>query len=115
MNDDLEKKIKALEDNQIKVIMSNNADQNVFRSIQRTLQGNINLGTGSFVMGVSPRANQSAMIEMITTTKGFLPPRMTTTQRDAITSPATGLIIYNITTNKINFYDGGAWRVVTST
>ena len=43
------------------------------------------------------------------TTKGFLPPRMTTTQRDAISSPATGLTIYNTTTNALNVYNGSSW------
>lgn len=37
---------------------------------------------------------------------------LTTTQRDAIASPRTGTIIYNTTTNKINFYNGSAWRAV---
>ena len=36
---------------------------------------------------------------------------MTTTQRDAITSPATGLVIYNTTANALNFYSGSAWVV----
>jgi hypothetical protein len=56
----------------------------------------------------------SAKVDIVSTTQGFLPPRMTTAQRDAIASPATGLMIYNTTTAKINFYDGTAWRVVTS-
>ena len=51
----------------------------------------------------------SAQLHITSTTKGFLPPRMTTTQRDAIASPATGLQIYNTTTNANNFYDGTAW------
>ena len=46
--------------------------------------------------------------------KGFLPPKLTTTQRDAISSPAEGLIIYNLTTHKLNVYTGSAWEVVTS-
>jgi hypothetical protein len=39
----------------------------------------------------------------------------TTTNRDAISSPAQGRFIYNTTTNKLNFYDGGTWRAVIST
>lgn len=39
--------------------------------------------------------NASALVEMESTTKGMLPPRMTTTQRSAIASPASGLIVYN--------------------
>lgn len=51
----------------------------------------------------------SAVLEARSTTKGFLPPRMTTTQRDAIATPATGLQIYNTTTNENNTYNGTAW------
>jgi hypothetical protein len=40
---------------------------------------------------------------------GFLPPRMTTSQRDAISSPADGLVIYNTTTEFIEFCAGGTW------
>jgi hypothetical protein len=54
-------------------------------------------------------ATASAMVEITSTTKGFLPPRMTTTQRDLIATPAAGLMIYNTTTNRPNFYDGSAW------
>jgi len=37
----------------------------------------------------------------------------TTAKRDALTA-AKGILIYNITTNKLNFYNGTAWEVVTS-
>ncbi len=35
-------------------------------------------------------------------------------KRDAIATPAAGLVVYNTTTNKLNFYNGSAWEVVTS-
>lgn len=56
----------------------------------------------------------SARVEISSTNQGFLPPRMTTAQRDAISSPAEGLEVYNLTTHKKNFYNGTAWEVVTS-
>jgi hypothetical protein len=46
----------------------------------------------------------SAQLSVTSTTRGFLPPRMTTTQRDAISSPAAGLVIYNTTTSKLQVY-----------
>lgn len=49
-------------------------------------------------------ADSTSILELSTTTKGFLPPRLTTTQRDAITTPAEGLLIYNTTTNALNLY-----------
>lgn len=45
---------------------------------------------------------------------GMLLPSFTTTARDAISTPATGLTIYNTTTNKLNFYNGSSWEAVTS-
>ena len=44
------------------------------------------------------------------TTKGFLPPRMTTTQKNAIASPAAGLVVYDSTTNKLCCYNGSTWN-----
>ena len=51
----------------------------------------------------------SALVELSSTTRGFLGPRMTTTQRDAISSPATGLEIFNTTTAQPEYYSGTAW------
>lgn len=41
-------------------------------------------------------------------------PILTTTERDAISSPEEGKLIYNTTTNKLNFYNGTSWQAVTS-
>jgi hypothetical protein len=57
--------------------------------------------------------NASAKLQVDSTTKGFLPPRMTTTERNAIASPAAGLMIYNTTTAKLNVYTT-AWEAITS-
>lgn len=46
--------------------------------------------------------------------KGTIPPRMTTTQRDAIDYPDKGLLIMNLTTGKLNFYNGSSWEAVDS-
>lgn len=67
--------------------------------------------SGSVGLNVSIPA-ASAILDVTSTTKGFLPPRMTTTQRDAIGSPSAGLQIYNTTTNQPNIYNGSAWTVV---
>jgi hypothetical protein len=61
------------------------------------------IGVG--VLGV----NISAILQLESTTRGFLPPRMTETQRNAIATPAAGLIVYNTTTNLMNFYNGTIW------
>ena len=67
-----------------------------------TKRGNVLIGTSTNV--------PSAIVNISSTTQGFLPPRMTTTERDAITSPAAGLIIYNTTTNKHQGYNGTTWN-----
>lgn len=51
----------------------------------------------------------SAAIEIQSTTRAFLLPRMTTAQRDAIEVPFNGMMIYNLTSNSINSYENGAW------
>ena len=51
----------------------------------------------------------SAMLDVKSTSKGFLPPRMTTAQRNLINSPAAGLTIYNTTRNCNETYNGSSW------
>jgi hypothetical protein len=51
----------------------------------------------------------SARLAVNSTTQGFLPPRMTTTQKNAIASPATGLMVYDTTLNLISVYNGTMW------
>jgi hypothetical protein len=63
--------------------------------------------------GSTPAA--SAILELKTTSQGFLLPRMSTTQRNAISSPATGLMIYDNTLGKPCFYNGSAWQTFTTT
>ena len=62
--------------------------------------------------GSSPDA--SAMLDITSTSKGILIPRMTQTQRDAISSPASGLMVYQ-TDNTVGFYyyDGSSWTAVS--
>ncbi len=52
--------------------------------------------------------DNSAMLDVSSASKGFLPPRMTTAQRDAIQTPAEGLTIYNTDLKCIEFYAGSA-------
>jgi hypothetical protein len=68
--------------------------------------GNLGIGT------ISPAA--SAKLDVSSTTQGVLIPRMTTVNRDAITSPATGLQVYNTNTNEFNYYNGTVWTTLSS-
>lgn len=67
--------------------------------------------TGSVGIGVDP-PDTTALLEVASATKGFLAPRMTTTQRLAITSPANGLIVYDTVLKSLEVYDavGTAWN-----
>lgn len=56
--------------------------------------------------------NASAMLDIKSTAKGLLIPRMTSVQRTAITSPASGLLVFDITTSSFWFYSGG-WNQLT--
>jgi hypothetical protein len=62
--------------------------------------GNVGIGT------TSPAA--SAKLEISSTTGAFLLPRMTTTERNALTA-VNGMRIYNTTTNQFEAYEAGAW------
>ena len=61
---------------------------------------NIGIGTAT--------PNTSAKLDISSTTGALLIPRMTTTQRNALTA-TDGMIIYNTTTTAFNFYEDGAW------
>jgi hypothetical protein len=53
--------------------------------------------------------NTSSILELSSTTKGFLPPRMTTAQATGISSPADGLLVYDTDTDTIKLRTNGAW------
>ena len=69
-------------------------------------QAQVGIGTNS--------PDASAQLDILSTTKGFLPPRMTTTQRNAIASPATGLGIFNTTNNSLEFKTSTGWEILTT-
>ncbi len=71
---------------------------------------NSNLHNNGAGVGVGTNTpNTSAKLEVASTTQGFLPPRMTTVERDAIASPAPGLTIYNTSVNCLQWWNGTIW------
>lgn len=75
--------------------------------------GNITYnGISRFAAGLSSGSANlvgSAILQADSTTRGFLPPRMTTTQINAIVTPAEGLVVYNTTISHLCVYQAGAW------
>jgi transcription elongation factor Elf1 len=68
--------------------------------------------SGKLVVGATSAASNSAVLEANSTTQGFLPPRMTTTQRDAIVSPVGGLTIWCSNcgaSGEMQVFNGGTW------
>jgi uncharacterized protein (TIGR02145 family) len=70
---------------------------------------------GSVSVGATA-PNASAVLDVTSTTKGLLPPRMNKAQRDAIASPAEGLMISctDCSTKGLHQYINGAWQAMTS-
>lgn len=65
--------------------------------------------SGSMTFGTSVSEISSAIMAVTSTTKGFLPPQMTTAQKNAISSPAAGLMVYDTDLNRPCFYNGTSW------
>jgi hypothetical protein len=80
--------------------------------VGNTVDGWLN-STGNFVFGNNTVAG-SAKLAVDSTTSGFLPPRMTTTEKNAIVAPASGLMVYDTTLNKLCVYTVAAWETITS-
>ena len=64
----------------------------------------------TIMVGEGTSVGSGSIFQIDSTTKGFLPPRGTNTQMLAIASPATGLMFYDTTNNKLNCYDGTTWQ-----
>jgi uncharacterized protein (TIGR02145 family) len=58
----------------------------------------------------SSAPDSSAILDLKSTAKGFLPPRMTTVQRNTIALPVEGLVIYNTDEKALNVYNGMVWN-----
>lgn len=56
--------------------------------------------------------NTSSIFQIDSTTLGFLPPRMSTTQKTGIASPAQGLVVYDTTMQALSAYNGSNWATV---
>jgi hypothetical protein len=71
-----------------------------------TSAGRVGIGTGT--------PDASAKLEVNSTTQGVKFPNMTTTQKNAISTPGAGLVIFDLTLAKLCVYSGSAWQTITS-
>ena len=62
------------------------------------------------VPGTSLLPKADAVLELESVARGFLPPRMTEAQRDAIAKPDSGLVVFNTTEGCLDVYGGKAWE-----
>jgi C1q domain len=67
------------------------------------LKGNGRLGIGTTTPAIS------SVLDLTSTNKGFLAPRMTAANRNGIASPANGLMVYDSTSNSHWYYNGSSW------
>ena len=71
------------------------------------LQGSVGLGTTN--------PNAYAILDVTSTSKAFVLPRMTTAQKLAgIVTPVQGMLVYDTTLGKLSVYAGAGWETVTS-
>ena len=70
--------------------------------------------TGNATIGIGAEPNASALLDVQSTTRGVRMPNMTTTQKNAIASPAAGLMVFDTTLSKLCVYSGAAWQTITS-
>ncbi len=77
------------------------------------LTAKFSMAQGVAINNNNAAPSSSAMLDVQSTTKGMLIPRMTTAQRTAIASPAKGLMVYDTDANAFWFYNGIAWTNLT--
>jgi hypothetical protein len=79
----------------------------------QTVSGTIELYISGGSIGIGT-TGPAGVLDVTSTSSAFLPPRMTTTQRNAITSPIAGMMIYNSTNGEVEVYNGTAWAGIGS-
>lgn len=91
-------------------ISTNTSDISSLQTDKLNLSG----GTLTGALGIGSAPNAAAFFDIVSTTLGSRPyPSMTAAQRDAISSPVEGLIVYNTDDSQLNIYDGSSWGAIT--
>ncbi len=74
------------------------------------ISGCVNFALAQGVGINNPTPNITSVLDIFSTDKGVLIPRMTTANRNAISLPATGLLVFDATLNLFYYFDGLTWR-----
>src|SRR5687768_5329597 len=80
----------------------------LFLFISANIWGQVSINS----TGAAPDRN--SMLDVSSSSKGILIPRMTTGERDLMGEPTTGMMIFNSTTNTFNYWNGSAWIAILS-
>lgn len=69
---------------------------------------------GNTIVGSDVPAFVNGLLQLISTTKAFVPPIMTTAQKNAIVGAGSGMVVYDSTLNKLCVYGAAGWQTITS-
>jgi hypothetical protein len=72
----------------------------------------IRINSGGLVGIGTTAPNAYALLDVSSTTKAFMPPRMTTAQKLTIPSPTAGMMVYDSTLNHIYVFNNSTWEAV---
>lgn len=75
----------------------------------------VSMAQGIGINEDSSTPDPSAILDVSSTSKGLLIPRMTSTERQNISSAATGLMVYDSEFESLFFYDGSSWQPLAAT
>lgn len=70
--------------------------------------------SGITAVGIGTAPSVSAILDIQSTVRGVRFPNMTTTQKNAVVTPAAGLVVFDTTLAKLCVYTGSAWQTITS-
>lgn len=92
------------------------ADEDLDNAVLQNLDGTVKIALWTnFLKIIAPRVgiggtpDANAILDLQSTTKAFMFPRMTTAQRNAIPNPKEGMAVWNLDTHGISTYNGSAW------
>jgi hypothetical protein len=97
-----------------RILVSTGNSENVFVAQPNMVFNgtNLNITGGTFVTNSGGSIDSSAIVQFKSTTKGFLPPVMTTAQKNAIINPTSGLTVYDSTIEDLSVYTSSGWTGV---